>query len=107
MGVPVVTPSNTPERMRTCIAFLALAGELGGAGAAPVDVGLQVGFAQRQTRRAAIDHTAQCRPMALAKARHHEGLAETVTGHRRTSTSNSCAQLRSRQQEHTATTALE
>jgi len=54
------------------VAFAALAHKMRGAGAPPVDVALQVGFAQVQAGRTAIDDAAQRRPVALAKGRYRK-----------------------------------
>src|SRR5690242_1455965 len=50
------------------VAFLALADELRGAGAAAIHVALQVGFSERQAGRTAIDYAAQRRAMAFAES---------------------------------------
>ena len=81
MGVPVVWPSKTPERMRTGVGLAPLGHEAGGAGPAPVERGLDVGLGQRDTRRHAVDDAADGRPVALAPGGDAEEQAEAVAGH--------------------------
>ncbi len=63
------------------IRFLTLGGVFGLAGAALVQMDLNIGFAQRQTRRAAVDHAAKRGPMAFAEGREPKQMAEGVMGH--------------------------
>src|SRR5690606_37987930 len=71
---------NTGEDLDDVV-LAALRGEARGAGFAAIKVALQVFCRQRQARRAAVDHGTQRRPVALAKGRHREKLAETVARH--------------------------
>ena len=48
---------------------------------APVQPGLQVGLGQGDQRRAAVDDTADRRPMAFAPGRYAKQMAEAVMGH--------------------------
>ncbi len=48
---------------------------------ATVQVRLDIGFGERHPRRAAVDDAAERQPVALAKGRHHEIAAKTVSGH--------------------------
>ena len=63
------------------VGLLALGGEARLAGAAPIEPGLDVGLGQRQARRAAIDHAADRRAVALAPGGDAEQVAEGVVGH--------------------------
>ena len=63
------------------IRLLALGGEPRLAGTAAVEIGLDIGFGQRNARRAAIDHAADRRPVAFAEGRDPEHMAEGVEGH--------------------------
>jgi len=63
------------------IRFLALRGEARLTGPAAVEIALDVGLDQRDQRRAAIDHTADRNPVALAEGRDAEQMAEGVVGH--------------------------
>jgi hypothetical protein len=63
------------------IGFFALAHELRGAGAAAVDVALEIGLGEFEPRRTTIHHAADRRPMALAEGRHLEKSTDGVTGH--------------------------
>jgi hypothetical protein len=49
------------------IGLVALGDEFAGAGAAAVQVGLDIGLAQRQARRAAVDHAANGRAVGFTK----------------------------------------
>ena len=69
---------NTPERMRTRSGSLRWRDEFRLAGAAAVEIGLDVGFGERDARRAAIDHAAERRPVAFAEGRDAEQMAEAV-----------------------------
>ena len=75
------------------IGLAALAGELRGARAAPLDIGLQVRLAQLQARRAAIHDAAERRAMALPEARHREKPTEGIARHRRFSCRYAAADL--------------
>src|SRR3954467_2485952 len=54
------------------IGLLPLSGEARAAGPALVEPGLDVAFRQRQAGRAAVDHRAERRPVALAPSREAE-----------------------------------
>ena len=49
------------------VGFLALRGEARLAGPAPIEIGLDVGLVERDSRRAAIDHATDRRPVAFAE----------------------------------------
>src|SRR5471032_2064313 len=51
---------------------------------ATVQLGLDVGLGQGQTRRAAVDHATDGRAMRFAKSTHSKQLAKSIAGHRRT-----------------------
>ena len=63
------------------VGFLALGGEARLSGTAAIEIVLDVFVGQRQQRRAAIDHAADRDPMAFAKGRDPEHVAEGVEGH--------------------------
>ena len=63
------------------VGLAALRGEARLAGTAAVELALDVGFGQRQSRRAAIDHAAERGTMALAEGGHPEQMAEAVVRH--------------------------
>ena len=63
------------------VGLLALGGEARLTGAAAVEPGLDVGLRQRDARRAAIDHTANGGPVALAPGGDTEQVAEAVVRH--------------------------
>ena len=63
------------------VRFLALGGEARLAGAAAVEIVLDVLIGQRDQRRAAVDHAADRDPVALAEGRDPEHMAEGVVGH--------------------------
>src|SRR5262249_23042953 len=63
------------------VRLLALRGVARLAGPPPVEIGLDVGFAERDARRRAVDDAAERRPMALAEGRHPKKMAESVVGH--------------------------
>jgi hypothetical protein len=71
----------TPDRMRTCVGFLALRREARLARPAAVEVALDLGLAQRDQRRAAVDDAADRRPVALAEGGDAEEMAECVVRH--------------------------
>jgi hypothetical protein len=52
-----------------------------GAGPAPVELGLDVGFAERHAGRAAVDDAADRRAVALAECRDAKERAEGAPGH--------------------------
>ena len=81
MGVPVVLPSNTPERISTVSDLAALRDMARGAGLAPVEVGLDIGFAQLHARRATIDDAADGRAVRFAEGGDGEQGAESVSRH--------------------------
>src|ERR1043166_4131937 len=60
------------------IGLLALGGEARLPGPALVEIGLDVGLGQRNARRAAVDHAADGRPMALAERRDAKQMAERI-----------------------------
>ncbi|MEY9359212.1 hypothetical protein ABH994_001933 [Bradyrhizobium yuanmingense] len=64
------------------VRLLALGGEARLAGTAPVEIPLDVGLGERDHRRAAVNHTADRHPMALAEGGDAEHVAEGVEGHR-------------------------
>ena len=66
---------------RHFVRFAALGGVARLAGAALVEPLLNVGLAQRQARRHAIDDAADPGPMAFAPGREPERVADTVAGH--------------------------
>ena len=63
------------------VLFLALRDVAAGAGAAPIEVGLDVGFRQLHAGRAAVDHAADRRPVRLAEVGDREERAEGVAAH--------------------------
>ena len=63
------------------VGFLALRGEARLAGTAAIEIALDVLGGQRQQRRTAIDHAADRNPVAFAKGRDPEHVAEGVEGH--------------------------
>ena len=63
------------------IRLLPLGGEFGLAGAAAIEIGLDVGFAQRQAGRAAVDDAADGRTVAFAPRGDAEEMAEGVVAH--------------------------
>ena len=63
------------------IGFVALGDELGGAGAAAVQVGLDVGFAQAHAGRAAVDHAADGRAVGFTEVGDREEVSEGVAAH--------------------------
>ena len=75
---PLASSTNTPERMLHRVRLLALRGEARLPGPALVEIGLDVGFGERNARRAAVDHAADRRPMAFAEGRDPEKMAERV-----------------------------
>ena len=50
---------------------------------AAIEFGLDIGFAERQTRRTAIDNAANGRAMRFAKGRHSKQGAEGIAGHKK------------------------
>ena len=78
MGVPVVAPSNTPERIETASGSCRCVVNLDWPGRRAVQPGLDVGFAQGNARRTAIDHAPDRRPVAFAPAGDPEEMAETI-----------------------------
>ena len=63
------------------IFFLPLSGEARCTRAAQIEKRLNIFFLERNSGRAAIQHTANRRPVALAKGRDAEEMAEAVVGH--------------------------
>ncbi len=63
------------------VGLLPLGHEFGLAGLSPVEIGLDHRLVERDPRRAAIDHTPDRRPMALAEGRDAEEVAEAVVAH--------------------------
>ena len=60
------------------VGLASLAGKARLTGTSLVQIGLDVGFGERNTGRAAIDHGADCRPVTLAECRHSENMAECI-----------------------------
>ncbi len=81
MGVPVVTPSNTPDSILHLIGLTALGGEARGAGLAPIEIALQVAGGQLQAGGAAVDDAAQGRTVAFAKAGYREQFSDCIARH--------------------------
>ena len=79
IGVPVVLPSNTPDRILTWSGSLRWVVVLIATRTAAVQIALDVRFRQLHSRRAAVHNAAKRKPMALAKGRDDEGFAEAVT----------------------------
>ena len=65
----------------TRVGLLALGNERALAGPTLVKPHLNVGRGKGQTRRAAIDHAAERRTVALAPGRHAKEMAKTVVRH--------------------------
>ena len=63
------------------VGLLPLGDELAAAGAAPVQLGLDVGLRQRQAGRAAVDHAADGRAMGFTEIRDGKQSAEGVAAH--------------------------
>ena len=63
------------------IGLAPLADEMRGAGAAAIDVLLQVRLTQREARRTAVDDASHGGPVALAEGGHREQPADGVAGH--------------------------
>ena len=63
------------------VRFLPLGGEARLAGAAAVQIGLNVMLAQSDAWRATVDDAADRRPMAFAEGGHPEGMSERIEGH--------------------------
>ncbi len=63
------------------IRLAALRGEARLPRPALVEIGLDIGRRQRYAGRAAIDHAADCRPVAFAEGGHAEEMAECVVRH--------------------------
>ncbi len=64
------------------VGLAALGGEARLAGTAAVEIGLDVGLGERDAGRAAVDHAADRRAVALAERGDAEEMAETVVRHR-------------------------
>ncbi len=79
-GAPLEHPGEDADLVR----LLPLGSEARLAGAAAIEEGLEVLFAEAQPRRAAIDHGAERRTMALAPGSEAEHATEAVERHRRT-----------------------
>jgi len=77
----VRSSSNTPERMRTASGSWRWVTNLPCPGRRFVEPDLDVGLGERNPRRAAVDHAAQRRPMALAPGGDAEQMAEGVVRH--------------------------
>ena len=60
------------------VRLLALRGEARLAGPAAIEIGLNVGLAQRNARRAAVDHAADGRPVAFAEGGDPEQMPERI-----------------------------
>jgi hypothetical protein len=63
------------------IGLVALGNEFTGAGATPVQIGLDVGLAQGQARRAAVDHAANGRAMGFTKVGDRKKLSKGIAAH--------------------------
>src|SRR5580704_5026769 len=63
------------------VRLLALGGEARLAGAAAIEIALDLFGRQRNQRRAAVDHAADRNPVAFAEGRDPEHVAEGVEGH--------------------------
>ena len=63
------------------IALATLADEVRSAGAAPIDIALQIRLAERQPRRTAVDDAAERRAVAFAKAGDREQPADGIARH--------------------------
>ena len=63
------------------IRLLPLGGEARLPGTAAIEIALDIFHAQRYLRRTAVDHAANRNPVALAKGRDPEQMAEGVMGH--------------------------
>ena len=63
------------------IGFVALGHEGAGARTTPVEVGLDVGFGQRQPRRAAVNHAADGRAMGLTKVGDRKKISKGIAAH--------------------------
>src|ERR1700730_6829050 len=63
------------------VRLLALGGEARLAGAAAIEIALDLFSRQRDQRRAAVDHAADRNPVAFAEGRDPEHVAEGVEGH--------------------------
>ena len=83
MGVPSVLPSKVPERMLHRVRLLARRDDAGLARTAPVKVGLDVLFRQRQPGRTPVHHHAHAAAVGFAPGGDAEKLAETVRHGRR------------------------
>jgi hypothetical protein len=81
IGVPVVFPSYTPERISTRSSSRRWVTCLEVPGFPAVEVGLDVGFGERHPWRAAIDHAADRRAVRFAEGGDGEEGAEGVAGH--------------------------
>ena len=81
IGVPVVLPSYTPLRIFTCIGLIALRDELGSAGAAAIQVVLDVGLAQIHAGRAAVDDAADGRAVGFTEVGDGKGVSESIAAH--------------------------
>ena len=76
IGVPSVTPSNTPRQDLDLVGLAALGGDRALAGAAAVEVALDVGRVDADPGRHAVDDHADRGPVRLAEGGDDEQLAE-------------------------------
>ncbi len=70
-----------PGQNLDAVGFLTLRDVARGAGLAAIEIVLDVFEGQAETGRAAVDHTADRRPMTLAERRDREDPAERIAGH--------------------------
>ena len=78
MGVPSVWPSKTPDRIRQRSVSLRVVHDLALAGPAPVELTLDIFFAQLEKRRTAIDDYAHAAAVGFAPGRDAEELSEAA-----------------------------
>ena len=76
-GAPLVHPAHDLNRVR----FIALGHELAGAGAATIQIGLDVRLAQSQPRRAAVNHAADGWTVGFTEVGDCEKCAECIAAH--------------------------
>ena len=85
-GGPLEHPGEDPHLVR----LAPLGGMATPAGAAPVEIGLEVGFREGEPGRTAVHHAPDRRAVALAERGHREVGSEGVAGHERPAPSFSC-----------------
>ena len=79
LAVALVLAMSTWFSTAAVLGQLTSAWELNSAAKSWLIIVLQIGFGQLKTRRTAVDDAADRRAVALAKGRHHEKFAVTVT----------------------------